>query len=262
MNEGIELIVSVDIPGRCRLANSILAFYVLIFILVLYRVHRLTLREVERCNLGSRRALEAANHQLTMAEKTLEHVKHRERIYQRQIESLKVDLDIADAAVHTTEEEALAEMMGLETRLRESVCLKEKLEKEVSRLQHQLEQIDSSRKTPSKKQSKQVNTVMKRFKTLYENLEFHSRAVEGFLNLPSDLQLRAEEFIHKTNAARTRISVKRKVFSKKGTVPVFECEFAYKGRIYWKRGASGKTQILMIGTKHTQTKDLAYLESL
>ena len=262
MDEGIELTVGVDIPGRCWLANSVLAFYILMFILVLYRVHRLSTREAERRNLRSRQALEAANHKLTMAEKRLHDVTDREKTYQRKIESLRVELDLAGGAVRATEDEALAEIEVLETSLRESVALREKLEKEASRLQHELKRIESSRKTPSKKQRKQIDTNMKRFKTLYKNLEFHHRAVEGFLNLPSDLQLRAEEFIHNTNEDSTRLSVKRKVFSKKGTVPVFECEFAYRGRIYWKPAGSGKTQILVIGTKHTQTKDLAYLEGL
>ena len=103
---------------------------------------------------------------------------------------------------------------------------------------------------------------MKRFKTLYKNIEIHSRAVEGFLNLESDLQLRAEELIHNMNEDSNRLTVRRKVFFKKGALSAFESEFAYRGRIYWKQGADGKAQILVIGTKNTQTKDLAYLESL
>jgi chromosome segregation ATPase len=197
-----------------------------------------------------------------MAEKRLHSVTDRERTYRREIENLKAELALASDAVRTTEGEALAEIEALETSLHESVALREELEKGVSHLQHELKRIESSRKTRTKKQHKQLNTSIKRFKTLYKNLEFHPRAIEGFLNLTNDLQLRAEEFIHNTNEDSTRLSVKRKVFSKKGTVPVFECEFAYRGRIYWKPGGSGKTQILVIGTKHTQTKDLAYLEGL
>ncbi len=262
MDEGIELTVSVDIPGRSWLANGVLAFYILIFALVLYRVYRLSTSEAERRNLRSRRALEAANHKLTMAEKRLHGVTDRERTYRREIESLKAELALASDAVRTTEGEALAEIEALETSLHESVALRKELEKGVSYLQHELKRIESSRKTPTKKQHKQINTSIKRFKTLYKNLEFHPRAVEGFLNLTNDLQLRAEEFIHKTNENSTRLSAKRKVFSRKGTVPVFECEFAYRGRIYWKPGRGGKTQILVIGTKQTQNKDLAYLEGL
>jgi hypothetical protein len=41
-----------------------------------------------------------------------------------------------------------------------------------------------------------------------------------------------------------------------------ESEFGYRGRIYWRRGANGKAEILLIGTKNTQDRDLAHLETL
>jgi hypothetical protein len=56
--------------------------------------------------------------------------------------------------------------------------------------------------------------------------------------------------------------VKRKVFLGKAALTVLESEFAYRGRIYWRRGANGKVEILAVGTKNTQPKDLAHLESL
>jgi hypothetical protein len=86
--------------------------------------------------------------------------------------------------------------------------------------------------------------------------------VEGFLNLPNELDLRAEEFIHNMNEDSSTLTVRRKVFSKKGALPVLESEFAYRGRIYWKLRADGKAQILSVGSKNTQAKDLAYLERL
>jgi hypothetical protein len=86
--------------------------------------------------------------------------------------------------------------------------------------------------------------------------------VEGFVSLQGDLQLRVEEVIHTMNQDSDRLSVKRKVFAKKGALPVFESEFGYRGRIYWKRAEDGKVHVLAIGTKNTQSKDLAYLERL
>jgi hypothetical protein len=103
---------------------------------------------------------------------------------------------------------------------------------------------------------------MKRFRTLYKNLEFHDRAVEGFLGLPADLQLRAEELIYNLNEDSSRLTAKRKVFSRPGTLTVLEAEFGYKGRLYWRQRKGGKAEILAIGTKNTQGKDLTYLESL
>jgi len=48
----------------------------------------------------------------------------------------------------------------------------------------------------------------------------------------------------------------------KGAFPVFECEFGRNGRLYWSPGPGVKRQIRVIGTKNTQSKDLAYLDTL
>ncbi len=173
---------------------------------------------------------------------------------------LRAELAIAGNNVRATEDEALEEMEAMEEKLQENVALRKKMENEVTHLRQELEHLESSRKATSRKQDKQIKSTMKRFRTLYKNLEFHPRAAEGFLSLQSDLQLRAEELIHVMNEDSSRLTVKRKVFSKKGALPVFGCEFAYRGRIYWKHSPDGKAQILAIGTKNTPAKDLAYLE--
>ncbi|MBW2143377.1 MAG: hypothetical protein JRG75_03140, partial [Deltaproteobacteria bacterium] len=71
-----------------------------------------------------------------------------------------------------------------------------------------------------------------------------------------------EELIHNMNVDSSKLTVKRKIFSKKGAAPTFECEFAYRGRVYWRPVAGTKTEILAIGTKNSQTKDLVYLENI
>lgn len=169
---------------------------------------------------------------------------------------------MASNKVRATEDQALEEMEVLEEKLQESVALREKMENELTHIRQELERLESSRKAAPRKQEKQIKNTMKRFRTLYKNLEFHPRAAEGFLSLLGDLQLRAEEFIHNMNEDSSRLTAKRKVFTKKGALPAFESEFAYRGRLYWKRGADGKTEILAIGTKNTQAKELAYLKSL
>ena len=262
MEEGMVISVAVRIPRNTWLANSVLVFYIFVFTFILYRAYRARAREAEQLSLRNQQALESAYSELTAAQGRLQHVEDKEKAYQKEIEKVQAELAIAGDKVRATEDEALEEMEALEEKLLESVALREKMEKEVTHLGQELERLESSRTATSKKQDKQIKSGMKRFKTLYKNLKFHPRAVEGFLNLQGELQLRAEELIHNMNEDSSRLTVKRKVFSKKGSLPVLESEFAYRGRIYWKRGADGKAQILAIGTKKTQAKDLAYLESL
>jgi hypothetical protein len=86
--------------------------------------------------------------------------------------------------------------------------------------------------------------------------------VEGFLELQPDMQLKAEEVVHALNEGSNKVQVKRKVFSKKSSLTAFETVFAYKGRIYWRKTSDGRVEILAVGTKNTQHKDLNYLDSL
>jgi len=261
MDEGIEFFLTVQIPRNAWLSNGILIFYIVMFTFVLYRAYVSSARAARQVEIDNRQALEAVNERLMAAQQRLENVSGKETGYQDEIEMLKTDLDLASNKVREAEDEALSEMEQLEERLQESVGLKEELEMEVLRLTEELECIQSMQRRPHKKRRKKIYSAAKRFKTLYKKLEIQQRAIEGFLDLELDLQLRAEELIHTMNDDSAGLPVKRKLFSKKGASPTFECEFGYKGRIYWRPGSGTKTQILAIGTKNSQVKDLVYLES-
>jgi len=262
MQEGIKLVLSVSIPKESFLANMMLAFFILVFIGLVSRAYRKASREEQLIETQNRRALETANKKLMSVQERLRDVGIREKNYQKEIKKLKEDLDQVSDRVQETENEALSEMERLEKNLNESLALKEELELEVLRLGEELEKIESEQKIPPRKQRKQIDSAAKRFKTLYKNLVIQQRAIEGYLDLQSDMQLRAEELIHTMNEDNSKLPVKRKLFSKKGATPTFECEFGYRGRIYWRPGPGTKTEILAIGTKNSQTKDLAYLEIL
>ncbi|HKL00773.1 MAG TPA: hypothetical protein VJ943_10980, partial [Desulfotignum sp.] len=58
------------------------------------------------------------------------------------------------------------------------------------------------------------------------------------------------------------VPVKRKVFGKKNRETVFEVIFSYKGRLYYRLMPDTRVEVLSIGTKHTQAKDLSFLNNL
>ena len=262
MDEGISLEVTLQIPNNTWLANCILVFYIFLFAGVLYRAYIKSASESERLNLQNQEALEAASKRLEKAEQQLSSQTGKERDYHQEIEKLRSEVAKTSEQLQHTEDEALTEIETLEEKVQESLNLREEMELEVLRLKEEMERLESSPRPSPKKLEKQVPKAMKRFTTLYKNLEFQARAVEGYLSLRSDLQLRAEELIHNINEDSDRLVVKRKVFARKGAMPTLETEFAYRGRLYWKRTSGGKVRILAIGTKNTQSKDLAFLESL
>jgi hypothetical protein len=75
------------------------------------------------------------------------------------------------------------------------------------------------------------------------------------------MRLKAEEVIHQLNAAPDLVVVKRKVFGKKNRETVLEVVFAYKGRLYFRR-REGRVDVVAIGTKNTQERELEFLASL
>ena len=262
MEGGIKPVVAVQIPRNSWLANGILAFYLSCSVCVLYLKYRQSVKKAHHQRLYTQKALTLANDNLSNAKQQLEALRKREAQYQREIAELKKDLKLVHDRVRNTEDEALTEMETLEEKLRHNTALRQSMQTEVERLTEELEAVETSRKRPSKKEQKRLDRTQKRFNTLYKNLEIGTKAVEGYLELNSNLQLRAEEFIHNLNLERNKIPVKRKVFTKRGSETAFESEFAYRGRIYWRKGQKAKTQVLVIGTKNSQSKDLTYLESL
>lgn len=261
LQEGIQLVLNVSIPRNSWLSIGILTVYIMLFVFLPYRAYLLKTKEARELKISKQKAIETANKKLTDAQEKLAEVSAREMKDQSEITQLEADLDMAGTKVRATENEALAELEILDQDLQKNIKLKEELETEVRRLEKELRKIESSPITINKQQKEIIDTS-KRFKTLYKNLEISSRAIDGFIDLETNLQLQSEELIHTINEDGSKVPVKRKVFTRKGAFPVFECEFGRNGRLYWSPGPGVKRQIRVIGTKNTQSKDLAYLDTL
>ena len=262
MKEGIALAVVVEIPTNTVLANGVLCFYLAVFGSLLYWFYRQRAREAEGIDQRSKQTLEAVSAQLRQAQQRLTALGDLESQYNREMGKLRAALTSTAEKLRATEDEALEEIGSLEEKLRDNVALQQEMEKQIAELEGEVQRLESSKKITARKQSKLVEETTKRFRTLYKNLKFDPRAVEGFLDLEKDFQIKAEEIIHALNEDESRLSVKRKVFSRKGAPTVFEGDFAYRGRIYWRRNTDGKLEVLAVGTKNTQERDLAYLASI
>lgn len=262
LREGLQIIASAKVHRNSWLANGILTFYIMLFVFLPYRAYLVKSREAQKIEKSKKEAVDAANQKLMDAQQRLMQVSTKEKQQQQEIQKLKADLHLADDKARQTEDEALAEIERLDNNLNESIKLRQTLESEAHRLEQELKNIEASHQVPSTKQRKQINDTLKRFKALYKNLEFHPRAVQSFLDLEANMQLQVEELIHMLNEDGSKIPVKRKVFIKKGGLPIFECEFGKKGRFYWGPGSGTKRQVLAVGTKNSQHRDLAFLQGL
>jgi len=143
--------------------------------------------------------------------------------------------------------------------------LKKKSKKNLGLQDKQQKLIDSLEekiKNYEREKIKDYEAVQRRFRALYKNISINKKAVNGFLDLTDDLKIKSEEIIHQLNENPQLVSIKRKVFGRKNMEKILEVIFAYKGRLYFRKQKSNKIEILTIGTKNTQTKDLEFLSSL
>ena len=257
LNEGLDLSVDVRIKHNSWLSNSILVLYIFIAVLIIRKFIWKGLEETEAQDKEQRQRIGRLSDQLQEAESKLKQVGAKEEEYVERIARLSRDKEALSEDI----DGLLEEMERLETGLQDHRKLKEEMELQVLEFKEELESQREKLQKPKKKKKSLENTG-KRLGVLYKNLAFTDRAVEGFLSLTDDFQLKAEEFIHKLNEDESRIPVKRKVFGKGGKMNVLEVLFAYSGRIYYQKDTQAKIKVLAIGTKNTQEKDLAYLESI
>jgi septal ring factor EnvC (AmiA/AmiB activator) len=187
----------------------------------------------------------------------LEDIETRENEHLANIDVLQEEKGLLSRDVETLFEE----ISRLESDLGSQSALKDELERELAHLRDELGQLKGRAEKPRKK-LKKADAAAKRFRVLYKNLVFSDRAINGFLSLTDEFQLKAEEMIHRLNEDDSQISIKRKVFTKGGKSNILETDFAYSGRIYLQKDSQQKAKVLVIGTKNTQHQDLKYIETL
>jgi hypothetical protein len=256
LNEGLVLQANVHIEHNTWLANIILILYVFPALFLLQRVIVRVLRESERQEKELHDSIQSLTNRLVQEEKKLGEIEAKEKEYLQNIEGLRQDKKgLADDV-----DSLLEEIEKQETGLEQQKKLKAELESQMGELREDLEQLKEKSEKPKKK--KREESAKKRFAVLYKNLAFTDRAIDGFLELTDEIQLKAEEVIHKINEDDSAINVKRKVFGKGGKMNILEVPFAYSGRIYYQKNSHVSKTIFAIGTKNRQERDLAYLESV
>ncbi len=250
LNNGIIISLQAEIKQNSWLSNSILTIYILISLFFLQNRIRKWVAVSRERETRHRKVIRKLSDKLKSTESRLEKVESKEYEYADKIgelnrEKMELSRDI---------DELLEEMEKLEA----EASQKEQLEEELNKLREELEKV---RFKGGRSKKKKAENLKKRFKVLYKNLSFTDRAVEGFLDLSEEFQLKAEEIIHILNEDESKIPVKRKVFGKGGKMNVLETDFSYSGRLYFQKNPHSGIKIVAIGTKNTQDKDLAYLEA-
>ena len=257
LNQGLIVSVTTRIRHNSWLSNSILFFYLIAAILILYIMVRKRIVEAERTEKQNIEVIKELSGHLDQAEIRLGQVKDRENDYLKNIGSLKKERK----GLSTDIDELLEEIEQLETGLEGQRRLREETEYEMLRLSDELDRLKGKLNKPGKK-TRKADKVQKRFKVLYKSLIFTDRAVDGFASLSDEAQLKAEEVIHRLNEDESMVPIKRKVFNKGGKGRVLEVDFFYSGRLYFQKDSGSMNKVVAIGTKNSQDQDLAYIANM
>lgn len=275
LNGGLTLSVDVKLKHNTWLTNTILILYLFSSILVLYWYYKKRVKDWVVTRENEQKRLDSLSRELAENERSLEELSKKEKDHISKIQKLDSDKEELKSDIMQLEgeieiqkkksleiDEILEEMERLEEQASKNMTLKEEKEREITQLREEINRWKTIEKQSAKKRKKDAQSVEKRFNVIYKNLVFYKKAIEGYLLLTQDLELKAEEIIHRLNEDDSSVSIKRKLFTKKGKLNIFEVIFSYSGRIYFKKRDSKKMEIVAIGTKNTQEQDITFIENM
>ncbi len=262
LNEGFTVVVDVQVARDQFISYAMLAVFVflslMIFLFYYRRGSRIAARETSRVQDEIQRLSRMEQTQQAKLNKLNEQRKY----LSDELRKTKLIFDSEKEKASRTEDEMIDEIVTFEKRMEENLFLQKAQEEEIDALKVKISQYEKGALKPNRQKVKASEAIQKRFKTLYKNLLVHDRAVSGFISLTPELQLKAEEIMLQLHDDPKQVPIKRKVFGKKNRETVFEVLFSYKGRLYYRNTHEQKLEVVSIGTKHTQGKDLTFLDQL
>ena len=262
MEEGLVVDVDVVIEPNTVLANIILCVYIFISIVVLSFYYWSGLKKVRKEETEKNSELSRLKEREINYAENLKAMMQDKKSLGFEIKKIQKQLKKETIKASKNEDEMIKEIVLLENKVMNKIELLNDKEKEIDELKEKIKRLEKEGRKESKQKIKFYHSVRKRFKTLYKNISIDQKAIMGFLDLTEDMKIKSEEIIHKLNENPKLVPVKRKVFSKKGRSSVQEAIFAYNGRLYFRANKQSRIEILSIGTKNTQAKDLEYLDTI
>ena len=262
LSEGLERTLDVQIDHNTLIANGILAACVLLSVSVLFVFYRRGARKIRAEEAAAKKRIDELAGEHRRREEQLDELESQRLGLSERIGVMKKALEEERQKASATEDEMVEELVTLEEKIELYKNEHDRQLEQIDELKEKIDQFEKERASRRRQAEKEADWVRKRFNALYKNLAVHDRAVDGFVNLTEDLQIKAEETIHQLNDDPKLVPVKRKVFGKKNRETVFEVIFGYKGRLYYRPVPGNQVEIVVVGTKLTQNKDLAFLDKL
>jgi hypothetical protein len=262
LDEGLVVQVEARLEHNRLLSNGILAVYVLAALLLLVRHYRSAGRRISREEAERKREFERLTQCEQVNSTQLAQLQRERETLVRELEVLKVLMQDERSRAERNEDDLIQEIDILEKKLADNLSRQGVQQGEIQTLKESLAEYEKEQRREDKGRAKAEVVIRRRLTTLYKNIAVNDRAVAGLADLNEEFRLKAEEVIHQLNSDPDLVQIKRKVFGKKNRETVLEVVFAYKGRLYFRKGPDRRVEVLAVGTKNTQEKELEFLASL
>lgn len=259
LNNGLMVTVDIKVPFYQGLSNLILGIFICLSMVILCGHYQRSVRRQAHESEEINRKFDRLRVQEHANLSRLEALKNERETISEEMKRLKDTLENEKAKAKTNESDLFQEIIRLDEKLSENFELQKQQQTEIEALREQIDAFEKDHQKSHKSKMKEQEAVAKRFNALYKNISFHDRAVQGFLDLTEDMRLKGEELIHRLNEAPDQVTIKRKVFSRKGRSSVLEVLFGYNGRLYFRK-TQQTLEIVAMGTKNTQSKDLEFID--
>ena len=297
LSEGLDASVKVGIAWTGILAVATFSVYLMFSLWILFEHYRKGVRrasaeereksltidrlvEQQKRNANRLKALERERNRISSdfetTQQKLKDLENLKREYRaelnalgkekkkvaKELKSLSSEYEKAQESASSNEEGMLEEIMALEEKIRQADLARIEEKERDEELMERIRRFEREKEREEKQKTREASLFRKRFKTFYKNIRVNDKAINGYIDLTEEMRLKGEEVIHRLNAEPEKVTVKRKMAVKKGRRTVLEVPFAYDGRLYFARAKDNMIEVLTMGTKHTQNKDLAFLNSL
>ncbi len=262
LNDGLVIHINSELLYYKPISIAILFFYIGISLVFMFFSSRKNFRKSEMEEMEKIRTIDRLIEREKRSVEILKTLgKKRSELNIRYSEARR-ELEKEKLQASKTEDGMLEEIISLEDELNRNIGLQQEQQQEIERLKSEIDKYQKDNQKEKTKNEKEATAVSRRFKALYKNISMNKKALEGFVLIPEDMRIKCEEVIHQLNENPDLVHIKRKVFSKRSSETVLEVLFSYKGRLYFRRLPDLHIEVLSIGTKNTQTKDLEFIDSL
>jgi hypothetical protein len=260
LNKGLNLRVDLSLSPVSLAGLSLMALYVLVDIVFLFGIYKRglarALREEARKDSKIR---ELRDKERRFAERIKE-LDTRKGDLESKVERVKKELLQEREQASVNEDGLLDEIVTLEEQLQKTRLLQKSQRAEIDKLREQIDELSEQPVRKSAKKAKTGDNLEKRMRVLYKHLDIHDKAILGITDMAEDMRIKAEEVILQLNTDPSLVTIKRKVFGKGRKTKVLEVAFGYNGRLYFRHKPGGGIEVLCVGTKNSQAKDLDFLD--